>query len=248
MFFNPVSTNLHEGSPYHVFNLVGTNFPLSCEPGTYQPNRGRGECIKCLPGSECPYQNMTVVVPCRRGYYCPDGTPSPCPPGTFGNKSGLVTQDMCTDCPSGQYCEGAGKTEPKGPCYKGYYCQGGANASTPYPNSKFPNNGPCPTGSYCIEGTPAPQKCPPGTFRNTTGADSAAECLDCTPGWYCGGYGNKFPTAKCARGYYCPQGSRTNVSQPSCCQCPVDHYCSTGSADPVKCDSGQLRPSVGYLF
>ena len=53
----------------------------------------------------CPYHNMSSVEPCQAGYYCPDGTLKPCPAGTYGNRSGLSTIDMCTDCPSGSYCE-----------------------------------------------------------------------------------------------------------------------------------------------
>ena len=39
------------------------------------------------------------------GYYCPNGTLEPCPAGTYGNRSGLSSVDMCTDCPSGAFCQ-----------------------------------------------------------------------------------------------------------------------------------------------
>ena len=219
----------------------GTHTPLSCQPGSYQPDLGQGNCTSCLPGSECPYANMTFVVPCRKGYYCPLGTPIPCPAGTFGNRTGLKELSMCTDCPPGRFCDQTGQTKSQGPCTAGWYCQGGAITSTPnVTNSlKYPENGPCPKGRYCLEGTPSPAKCPPGTYRNSTGAASESECLDCNPGWYCEGYGNEEPTAQCAAGYYCPQGSRSNVSQPSETPCTVGHFCPEGTADPKPCGAGE---------
>ena len=84
---------------------TGNVTALSCLPGTYQPNEGQGSCISCGPGNMCPYQNMSSVQPCKAGYYCPDGTLKPCPPGTYGNRSGLSTVDMCTDCPAGFFCQ-----------------------------------------------------------------------------------------------------------------------------------------------
>lgn len=84
---------------------LGTHTELSCLPGSYQPNLGQGNCISCGPGNMCPYQNMSSVQPCMAGYYCPNGTLVPCPSGTYGNRSGLSSIDMCTDCPSGKYCQ-----------------------------------------------------------------------------------------------------------------------------------------------
>ena len=78
---------------------------LSCLPGTYQPNFGQGECISCGPGNMCPFQNMSSVQPCMAGYYCPNGILEACPEGTYGNRSGLSSLDMCTDCPSGVFCQ-----------------------------------------------------------------------------------------------------------------------------------------------
>ena len=101
-----------ETASYRSFNClklpseyVGTHIELSCLPGTYQPNLGQGECIPCGAGNMCPFQNMSSVEPCKAGYYCPNGTLVPCPPGTYGNRTGLSSADMCTDCPSGQFCQ-----------------------------------------------------------------------------------------------------------------------------------------------
>ena len=53
----------------------------------------------------CLYYNMSVAEPCQAGYYCPNGTRVPCPAGTYGNRTGLSSVDLCNDCPSGSYCE-----------------------------------------------------------------------------------------------------------------------------------------------
>ena len=95
-------------------------------------------------------------------------------------------------------------------------------------------------GHYCIEGAVAPVQCPSGTFRNTTGARSINECLDCQPGYYCGSYGLEKPSAKCEKGFYCPEGSKANVSTPFGYQCSIGHYCPEGSAVPLPCPPGNF--------
>ena len=55
-----------------------------------------------------------------------------------------------------------------GPCEAGYFCEGGANQSTPSPSPAYPNNDVCPTGHYCPEGTVMIVMCPIGTFRAVT--------------------------------------------------------------------------------
>ena len=96
-------------------------------------------------------------------------------------------------------------------------------------------------GSYCEAGTTAPTKCPPGTFRNTTGARSVLDCLDCRPSYYCETYGLDEPTGLCDPGYYCPEGSKVNVSTPFNFRCIVGHFCPRGSAAPIPCPPGNVR-------
>lgn len=144
------------------------------------------------------------------------------------------------------------RTTPTGPCAAGWYCAGRATNATPLAVPEYPENGPCPAGYYCLHGTKAPTACPPGTFRNTTGARSESECLDCSPGSFCEGYGNSFVTGPCSPGYYCPQGSRANVSKPSAFLCPKAHFCPGGSADPKECEPGRWKekthPSLSFIL
>lgn len=93
------------GSSDHFILEIGNYTALSCPRGTYQPNEGQGSCISCGAGNMCPFLNMSSVETCKAGHYCPDGEPTPCPAGTYGNSTGLSSIDMCTDCPSGSYCQ-----------------------------------------------------------------------------------------------------------------------------------------------
>jgi hypothetical protein len=68
---------------------------------------------------------------CPRGHYCETGklTPDACPAGTYGPFTGRKTLKDCFTCPPGQYCLGpdalgVGKSEPDGPCDKGFLCAG----------------------------------------------------------------------------------------------------------------------------
>ena len=60
-------------------------------------------------------------------------------------------------------------THITGDCDGGYFCDGGANVSAPYPSAAYPLNGECPTGHYCPSGTKFAVACPAGTYRGATG-------------------------------------------------------------------------------
>lgn len=57
---------------------------------------------------------MTVPLRCSGGFYCPSGSANqqPCPPGTYGNVSGLVEERQCTQCDPGMYCKETGTFHP----------------------------------------------------------------------------------------------------------------------------------------
>lgn len=67
------------------------------------------------------------------------------------------------------------------------------------------------------------------------------DCQACTPGWHCGGEGLVVPTSLCLQGYFCV-GASTNDSQ---YQCPVGHYCPTGSPDKRPCQAGTYQNEMG---
>ena len=145
----------------------------------------------CPPGTF----NYTDAGPCPAGFYCPVGTAEPekCPPGTFSNETKLSSEEQCTNCTPGHYCENFNLVEPEGLCRKGYYCPSGASK---------PDMIECPAGAYCIEGTFEPELCPNGTFRNITKGMSINDCFNCTPGYYCQGVGLTKETGACAERYF----------------------------------------------
>ena len=97
-------------------------------------------------------------------YLCDSGTP--CPPGRYGNTTGLGADTDCPLCDAGWYCPTTGLTEPYQRCTAGHYCHSGATFSNPI-NETW--GWLCPEGYYCPEGTPAPEACPPGTYQPLTG-------------------------------------------------------------------------------
>ena len=178
------------------------------------------DCNDCLPGFYCP--DFAITYPtdlCKAGYlcaggainetgatrssgdllcpvtkYCTEGTPSSidCPPGTFGNNTGLESAADCEPCSKGYFCETSGLLQPTGLCEEGYYCQTGSKQSTE--NLCTPDNF-CPTGS----GEPLP--CPAGSLQTLPGQSS---CINCPAGFYCE---TGSPMVACDASFVCEEGS-----------------------------------------
>ena len=72
--------------------------------------------------------------------------------GSYNNVTGIKSEDECTVCPGGWYCEGLGLTWPSGLCGEGYYCPPGSSQKEPPDNF-------CPVGNYCPAGVSQPLPC-----------------------------------------------------------------------------------------
>lgn len=72
------------------------------------------EIINAFPTNFICTPGMTVPLRCERGFYCPRGSANqhPCPPGTYGNVSGLAEERQCTQCDPGMYCKETGTIHP----------------------------------------------------------------------------------------------------------------------------------------
>lgn len=70
----------------------------------------------------------TGQVLCPPGYYCKLGLRHKCPPGTYGEKSGLIDEDCSGLCPKGYFCPE--NTVNPLPCSPGAYSSGGARECT----------------------------------------------------------------------------------------------------------------------
>ena len=102
-------------TPGH-FCREGSVTPELCEAGKWNPNTHQSNCRLCPEGYYCELQNSSSPLidyskyPCPEGYFCPNGTKYAkqfgCPPGTFGNKTQLISSDECLKCPAGKYCLG----------------------------------------------------------------------------------------------------------------------------------------------
>nr|XP_025037218.1 sushi, von Willebrand factor type A, EGF and pentraxin domain-containing protein 1-like [Pelodiscus sinensis] len=252
------------------FCPTGTSHPLPCPPGTYSPSLGLGaeeQCQPCPAGRYCSQaglSDLSQTSPCNAGYVCHEGNSAPCPsdgirgykcpsgfhcptgtrqeipcePGTFSPMPGAST---CLPCPAGMTCRLAATVEPVS-CPKGYYCP--AHTAMPLP---------CPEGTMnTLEGALSPtacKLCPVGRYCSgdgnwePDGGSSPGSCVPCYPGFFCASIGLSSPTGPCAGGFYCP--ANFSSFSPTAFLCPKGHFCSSGSAQPTPCPTGEYQPNRG---
>jgi hypothetical protein len=132
--------------------IVGSFGPRQepCAGGSYRNLTGgrfQSDCDTCPAGYYCP-PGSSKPTTCPRGYYCQDGfaAPTPCPKGTVGSSPRAISQDNCTACSPGFFCDREGSWQTTGPCDAGYICYGGAATSTP---TDGVTGEICPAGGYC---------------------------------------------------------------------------------------------------
>ena len=188
--------------------------------------------------------NRVAQKICEPGYFCVLGVKYPCPGGTFGNISGLSSNDTLFSICSGL-------------CPPGHYCVQGSSAPSACPAGTFGIaagltgpicSGVCPLGHYCPLGAIRPLPCPGGIFGNCTGATDST-CR--------GGDGCYSPAGfnvvqellvplsldynLCHEGYYCPEGSMSS-RQYECGGFNV--FCPRGSASPTQVSTGYYSTSL----
>eukprot|EP00163_Fabomonas_tropica_P011852 TRINITY_DN227_c0_g2_i1.p1 TRINITY_DN227_c0_g2~~TRINITY_DN227_c0_g2_i1.p1 ORF type:complete len:7500 (+),score=2428.07 TRINITY_DN227_c0_g2_i1:177-22676(+) len=198
---------------------AGSDFPVPCPAGTYNPNFGMGtlaECTDCPTGFYCSQSNATTPTgPCSPGYYCETKATQSQPAGSACNKktASPPLDPACNGiCPAGYYCPNS-TAEPV-PCNPGYYNPnvGGTNIDVCVP---------CTAGSYCAS------------------AGLSAPDGPCNPGFYCnGGPSGTSPTGNpCPPGFRCPTGTAVPIAcdettyqpssgQPACIDCPAGSWCA----------------------
>ena len=246
--------------------------PVKCPAGTYnQYDGGKAvtDCIICPDGKEC-VAGTYDPQPCSKGNFCVGGmvnvctpgsycdarglaSPTGCPPGTYGTKTGSTSILDCTPCPAGTFSNLSGQQICAGSCTTGKICpspnstisyvvpptasySGGASTLTITIGSTEPT--PCPMGYYCDQsnmGIASP--CPTGTYSPNTGLTSSSQCTKCPAGTYCAtpGAGSSLP---CPPGTYCPsQGGSSPTQCPIAFICPLPGLTAGGSCPPGKlCD------------
>ncbi|CAM4687297.1 unnamed protein product, partial [Caretta caretta] len=220
----------------------GSSRPEPCPEGTYGNRKELAAPLDCSPCGVTP--GTTPGLPtdgvtgdiCLAGAYCPPGSllPTPCPPGTYSNVSGLKSLKQCLDCPPGLYCDGTNSQAPTGPCKPGYFCTGAAKTALQHVAME---------GHYSLAGAFRPEPCPLGSFQPVLGQSL---CKECPEGTFCNQTGLAEPVT-CPKGHYCPARSILPLPCPagtymdilgametgSCKPCPAGMYCSTaGLATP----------------
>ncbi|CUE73353.1 membrane-associated protein, putative [Bodo saltans] len=221
---------------------------IVCDPGMYCTGSGKIAVTgKCAPGFYCPrgcsdayctnkacttgltpYTKGLQGGPCPTGNYCPQTAtrgsvlPTPCPAGTFQDQ---IAKDVCKGCPAG------------------WICAAGA-----------PNPQRCGVGRYCPANTSAESvpRCPPGTFNNYVNAQNISECSLCPAGRYCPYYRLNTSWAYCDPGYYCTSGAVTAQGAVGSQGgiggiCPRGYYCPVGTKYNVSkpCPPGSYNPTNG---
>ena len=145
---------------------------------------------------------------CSEGYFCSKkfGVKFPCPPGTYGSRSGLEGEVGVTHCSGlcepGHFCPYNSTSSRQVPCPPGTY-------GRDYGLKDEACTAPCPVGHYCPEGAVEPVKCPPGVFGGYEGLKDASCVLDCEGG-LCSD--SAISAGLCAEGFYCPEGAVTPVA------------------------------------
>lgn len=126
---------------------------------------------------------------------------------------------------------------------------------------------PCPAGFYCVEGVDTPVLCTTGHYCEGNTATNLGEecaegkyqdepghwkCLECPPGYACAtrGIAAIVNGMKCAEGYYCKYGSKTDqpVGLTEGDRCQKGYYCNEGSAFPTPCPPGLACTSAGMTL
>lgn len=80
---------------------------------------------------------FVILLLLSTGYYCLPGTGNDwtaCPVGTFSSATSLGSEDECTACLEGYYCNQPGKTSidtDADLCDGGFYCGNGSTTPTP---------------------------------------------------------------------------------------------------------------------
>lgn len=244
--------------PVGHYCSTGTADPIICADGTFMNHTGAASCYPCPPGHYCEaYYSPSLYRPCPRGFYCPRGTGLdwiPCPVGKYGSRTGLQSEDECTACDPGKYCNAQALSSPVGNCTAGYYCpQGAQNA---WGQMLYTGNLTCPRGSYCPQGSSMPLACPRGTYNPSLGQISIADCLYCISGQYCDRSNLTAPTGFCQQGYFCLPRATTatpqfiSIDSYSGLQiggdlCPTGSYCPTGSPLAYSCPPGTFNNMSG---
>ncbi|CAM9824345.1 unnamed protein product [Bubo scandiacus] len=252
----------HKRCPPGFYCPEGSESPIPCSPGSFNSDSGKWQstdCQLCPAGYFCSGSGAHTPEVCPAGYFCLPGTnfstEHPCPKGTFGPRTGAISQSDCEPCPAGMYCSAPGLSQPSGFCYPGYHCAKGAISPAPFKHRvessslDLPGNDICPVGHFCPRGTGYPMPCPPGSFSAIVGLEAEEQCRPCPAGRYCSraGLADLAQTSLCNPGYVCLEGNSAPCPSDGThgYRCPSGFYCPAGTGLEVPCEPGTFSPAPG---
>ena len=241
------------------------NYPSPCAAGVYGNSyvtveQSSGLCSAlCTAGHVCGASATVTPVPCERGSYCREGSSAarPCPSGSFGNMTGLISADACHVCPVGSAC-GIGATVPAA-CTPGTFSDKSSSAAcivcpemTYQPSAGSTGCLDCGEGYHCPPGSSArvPASCNEGTYLpKGRGFADQGDCEQCPIGHWC--VGGRSEPKTCGVGSFasiqgvagcsdCEPGSFQDERGGTRCKvCPIASYCSGDGASASKpCPGG----------
>ena len=246
------------------------DYPFACAPGIRGGNGSNpSEQTSNVCAGLCPAgftcgggADGVEPVACPEAHYCPAGSSValPCPAGTFGNASGLQSEQECHNCPVGHFC-GPGSREPTA-CSRGTVAPNentvacnDCEAGTYQEEAGQTACEPCRPGSFCPVGASAPLPCEEGTHSSAANLASAGDCTMTTPGYYA--------TTGSMEQTPCPPGTRQPESKKekctdyeagkfmnasgamSCHPCTPGSFCPVGASAPLPCEGGSYGAGEG---
>ena len=260
---------------------AGSAEPLQCSAGTFTNSTGSSRCDPCPGGFQCfPVDAANTInntAPCIAGHYCVGSVgynPTPCPPGSYSNTTGLSLERQCQPCSSGMFCGTPGLVMPTGPCLPGYFCTSGNIVPNPTLGNdtrlllpRFPlisdgdgeseasgDGGLCPNrpferiGGVCYAG----HYCPAGTdlplacpTGSFTSNTEQGWCEACPEGFFCPSGTSNFTAYPCPTGHYCPENTTSAFQYP----CPAGTFNNlthrVNISDCMPCSAGSYCNSSG---
>ncbi|WAQ97074.1 SCUB2-like protein [Mya arenaria] len=190
---------------------------ITCEKGTYQPDKKQTLCLKCPERSTTIGPGKTSVADCS----------------VVCDESGQeldVTSGQCVDCPAGKFRDANLHTACL-PCSNGWTSPA---ASTSVDDCQPP----CLAGEFWNTDTRACEKCVSNTFTPNPGQMS---CLSCpagtTTGPITGATSQTQCTNVCADGFYLPEGMTDSTS---CTACPTNTIKVSPDTICKPCQSGYI--------
>ena len=176
---------------------------------------------------------MKDPVSCPEYHYCESGSPAPvrCKDGTYGNGTGLKSQEECSPCPEGSWCN-SGRSFP---CGNGTYADAPASSRTDRLACK-----PC-DGNHTTRREGASSSadciCSQGYYRLNVSGSGDGICDDCPDGSICDDLGTTLETLVAQKDYWRPS-TRTHEFK----KCDYDTCRVRGHAADELCKSGFTGP------